>query len=132
MGEDIKITNELLFKEAISLVEGNNFDEAIKYCDDMIRNDESDIDAWNIKSICCFAKNDFLEALKCIEKVIKLDPNDKMAKICKNNCLLILENDEIMEILKNLENLHKNGILTLEEYRAMRKLAIGEVYKQKY
>lgn len=130
MEENTKLKNDLLYKEAIALVEENNFDEAIKYCEDMILNDVSDIDAWDIKSICHFAKNEFLEALKCFEKVIELDPNDDLAVICKNNCLLVLENDEMMEILKKLENLHKAGILTLEEYLAMRKLAFDDFYKQ--
>ena len=130
MEENTKVKNDLLCEEALALAEDNNFDEAIKYCDDMIFNDANYIDAWDIKAICHFAKNEFLEALKCFEKVIELDPNDDVAVICKNNCLLVMENDEMMEILKKLENLHKEGILTLEEYLAMRKLAFNDFYKQ--
>ena len=44
--------------------------------------------------------------------VIELKPNDDLAKICKKNCLAVLENDEMLEILKKLENLHKIGVLT--------------------
>lgn len=127
--EDIKLKNDLLYKEAFALAEAHNFDEAIKYCDDMIRNDARDIDAWDLKGICYFAKNDFLEASNCFEKVTELDPTDKLAEISKNNCLLIMENDEIIETLNKLENLHKIRILTLDEYLAMRKLALDEFYK---
>jgi tetratricopeptide (TPR) repeat protein len=130
MDENIKLKNDLLYKEAISLAENNNFDEAIEYCNDMIRNNANDVDAWDIKAVCYFAKNNFSEALLCIEKVIELNPNDKLAEACRNNCLNVIQNDEMMEILKNLENLHKAGILTLEEYQAMRKLAFDEFYRQ--
>jgi hypothetical protein len=35
----------------------------------------------------------------------------------------------MLETLKKLEDLHKVGILTLEEYFAMRKLAFNDFYK---
>lgn len=60
----------------------------------------------------------------------QLDPNDELAEVCKNNCLNIMQNDEMMETLKKLEKLHTTGILTLEEYQAMRKIAFNEFYRQ--
>ena len=114
MEENTKLKNDLLFEKAIALAEGNDFDEAISCCDEMISNDASDID---------------VESLKCEEKVIELNPNDDLAKICKKNCLAVLENDEMLEILKKLENLHKIGVLTSDEYLAMRKLAFNDFYK---
>ena len=129
MEENIKLKNDLLFEKAIALAEDNDFDEAIRCCDEMISNDASDVDAWEIKAICYFAKNDFVESLNCDEKVIELKPNDDLAKICKKNCLAVLENDEMLEILKKLENLHKIGVLTSDEYSAMRKLAFNDFYK---
>ena len=94
----------------------------------MIVNDAGDVDAWDIKAICYFAKNNFSQAISCLEKVIELDPNDELAEACKNNCLNIMQNDEMVETLKNLENLFKTGILTLEEYQGLRKLAFNEFY----
>lgn len=132
MEKDIKRKNDLLYNEAFALAENHDFDEAMKYCDDMIRNDINDADAWDLKGICYFAKNNFLEAVNCFDKVIELDPTDKLAEVCKNNCLKIMQNDEMLETLKKLENLHKIGILKLEEYLAMRKLALDEFHKQKY
>lgn len=130
MEEDTKLKNDLLYKEAIALAENNNFNEAIEYCNDMIRNDPNDADGWDIKGICCFAKNNFSEAISCFEKVIELDPNDKLAEICINNCLNIMQNDEMLETLKKLENLYTTGVLTLEEHQAMRKLAFNEFHRQ--
>lgn len=130
MEADTKLKNDLLYKEAIALAENNNFNEAIEYCNDMIRNDPNDADGWDIKGICHFAKNNFSEAISCFEKVIELDPNDELAEVCKNNCLNIMQNDEMMETLKKLEKLHTTGILTLEEYQAMRKIAFNEFYRQ--
>lgn len=130
MEADTKLKNDLLYKEAFALVENNNFDEAIEYCNDMIRNDPNDADGWDIKGICYFALNNFSEAILCFEKVIELDPNDKLAEVCINNCLNILQNDEMLETLKKLENLYTTGVLTLEEYQAMRKLAFNEFHRQ--
>ena len=130
MEADTKLKNDLLYKKAIALAENNNFDEAIEYCNDMIRNDPNDADGWDIKGICYFALNNFSEAISCFEKVIELDPNDKLAEVCKNNCLNILQNDEMLETLNKLENLYTTGVLTLEEYRAMRKLAFNEFHRQ--
>ncbi len=130
MGEDTKLKNDLLYKEAIALTEDNNFDEAIEYCNDMIRNDPNDADGWDIKGICYFALNNFSEAISCFEKVIELDPNDELAEVCINNCLNILQNDEMLETLNKIEKLYKTEILTLEEYLAMRKLAFNEFHRQ--
>lgn len=130
MEADTKLKNDLLYKEAIALVENNNFDEAIEYCNDMIRNNPNDADGWDIKGICYFALNNFSEAISCFEKVIELDPNDKLAEVCINNCLNILQNDEMLETLKKLENLYTTGVLTLEEYQAMRNLAFNEFHRQ--
>lgn len=130
MEADTKLKNDLLYKEAIALTEDNNFDEAIEYCNDMIRNDPNDADGWDIKGICYFALNNFSEAISCFEKVIELDPNDEIAEVCINNCLNILQNDEMRETLKKLENLYATGVLTLEEYQAMRNLAFNEFHRQ--
>ena len=130
MEADTKLKNDLLYKEAIALAENNNFNEAIEFCNGMIRNDPNDADAWDIKAICYFAKNNFSKAISCFEKVIELDPNDELAEVCKNNCLKILQNDEMLETLKKLENLYKTEILTLEEYQAMRKLVFNEFHRQ--
>ena len=130
MEADTKLKNDLLYKEAIALVENNNFDEAIEYCNDMIRNNPNDADGWDIKGICYFALNNFSEAISCFEKVIELDPNDNLAEVCINNCLNILQNDEMLETLKKLENLYTTGVLTLEEYQAMRNLAFNEFHRQ--
>ena len=130
MEADTKLKNDLLYKEAIDLTKNHDYDEAIEYCNDMIRNDPKDADGWDIKGICYFALNNFSEAISCFEKVIELDPNDKLAEVCINNCLNILQNDEMLETLKKLENLYTTGVLTLEEYQAMRKLAFNEFHRQ--
>lgn len=131
MKEDIRLKNDLLFKQAIALVKANEFGEAMKYCEDMIRNDATDIDGWDIKAMCHFAKNEFSKAVLCYDKVLEMHPDDKMDAMCKNNCLLIMEDKQTIQTLKKLENLHKAGILELDDYLAMRKLALDDFHRRK-
>ncbi|MBO3800114.1 MAG: tetratricopeptide repeat protein [Candidatus Brockarchaeota archaeon] len=55
------------------------FEDAIKYCDEAIKINPKDAEAWSLKGICLYFLHRYEEALKCCEKAVRLNPKDASA-----------------------------------------------------
>ncbi|MCS7138600.1 MAG: tetratricopeptide repeat protein [Crenarchaeota archaeon] len=71
--------SDLLVNKAYSLYSMGRFEDAIKYCDEVIKTNPNDATAWSIKGICLQFLRRYEEALSCCEKAISLNPEDASA-----------------------------------------------------
>ncbi|MEM3712677.1 MAG: tetratricopeptide repeat protein [Thermoproteota archaeon] len=71
--------SDLLINKAYNLYNMGRFEDAIKYCDEVIKTNPDDATAWSIKGVCLMFLHRYEEALSCCEKAISLNPNDASA-----------------------------------------------------
>jgi tetratricopeptide (TPR) repeat protein len=73
--------------EGISLIESEQYGEAINYFNRIININKNDEDAWGLKGRCLLNMRQYEEAIDCFNKITEINKNNEDAWLGKGNCL---------------------------------------------
>ncbi len=78
---------EELYGKAIEKIGNGNYEEAIKYLDEAIKENENDTRAWIAKATALMDMKDYENAIQILDRVISMDENDDFVVALKGVAL---------------------------------------------
>lgn len=85
-------TEKEQYEAIYDLISSGKSEEAVKRCNDLLRRDNRDVNAWNIKGVALLSLNKPGDAVNCFNQALAIVPNAAGLWINKGNALVELQN----------------------------------------
>ncbi|MFW9957363.1 MAG: tetratricopeptide repeat protein [Candidatus Odinarchaeota archaeon] len=99
-----------------------NLDETLRAVDNHLKSSPGDASAWNTKGVLHAQKQEWGEALRCLDQAIRLNPNLTPAHSNRGRILLSIGPEKADEALKAFENAQK---LNPDDFEILRDKAVA-------